>query len=365
MTTATKPAPAGHPLPFHPLSELFPLLDGKAFDDLAEDIAKNGLREPIWTYQGSILDGRNRYRACERAGITPTSRAYTGDNPVAFVVSLNLHRRHLDESQRAIVAAKIANLPKGTNQHASIEAPTQTEAAELLNVGRASVQRAREVLDRGAPELVQAVQQGVVSVSAASDISTLPKTQQAEIVAQGEEALIEAAKGIRANHRTLGTGDFEWHTPPRYVEAARRVLKEIDLDPASSELANATVGARKYYTLRDDGLSKAWEGRVWLNPPYAQPAIYQFVEKLLAERAAGRVSAAILLTHNYTDTAWFHLGAGAADAICFTRGRISFVSPSKVSAAPTQGQAFFFFGSDLQAFAREFAEIGLIMIPHR
>lgn len=73
-------------------------------------------------------------------------RDYEGDDPVGFVVSLNLHRRHLDESQRAMVAGKIATLAQGSNQHAPIGAPSQDNAADMLNVGRRSVQRAREVL---------------------------------------------------------------------------------------------------------------------------------------------------------------------------------------------------------------------------
>lgn len=88
---------------------------------------------------------------------------------MAFVVSLNLHRRHLDESQRAMVAAKLATMNRGRPaENASIEAFTQRQAAELLNVSRPSVQRAREVLDNGTPELVAAVERGEVSVSAAA-----------------------------------------------------------------------------------------------------------------------------------------------------------------------------------------------------
>lgn len=75
---------------------------------------------------------------------------------------LNLHRRHLSASQRAMVAAKLATLPKGANQHASIEAPSQADAADLLNVSRPSVQRAREVRDRGVPELQRAVERDEV-----------------------------------------------------------------------------------------------------------------------------------------------------------------------------------------------------------
>ncbi len=90
---------------FHPLSELFPLMQGREFDELVADVKANGLREPIWTYEGQILDGRNRWRACEAAQLAHRPmREYTGEDPVSFVVSLNLHRRHLDESQRQVVA---------------------------------------------------------------------------------------------------------------------------------------------------------------------------------------------------------------------------------------------------------------------
>jgi N6-adenosine-specific RNA methylase IME4 len=107
----------------------------------------------------------------------------------------------LDESQRAMVAGKLANLRDGQRADlaASIDAPsiTQSQAAELLNVSRPSVQRAREVLDHGAPELVAAVERGEVSVSAAATIADAPKEEQAEIVARGEREILEAAKAVR------------------------------------------------------------------------------------------------------------------------------------------------------------------------
>lgn len=185
----------------HPLADIFPMMSDSEIADLADDIVEHGQREPIIiTRDNLILDGRNRYKACGIAGVAPTFDLYTGsdEDMASFVVSLNLKRRHLNETQRAMVAAKLANLPRGANQHSPIGETSQREAAELLNVGKRSVERAREVLDEGAPELVEAVQAGRVSVSAAADVASLPKLEQAEIVARGEREILEAAKKIRA-----------------------------------------------------------------------------------------------------------------------------------------------------------------------
>ena len=172
------------------------------------------------------------------------------------------------------------------------------------------------------------------------------------------KALLEAQR--RAD---LQTGEMEWFTPSIYVEKARRVLGAIDLDPASCALAQQVVNASRFFTLEDDGLDQDWEGAVWLNPPYCRALLAPFVDKLVSEWERGAVSQAILLTHNYTDTIWFHTAARAARAICFPSGRIHFLAPSGEECSPTQGQALFFFGRDDTAFCATFAEVGLIMGP--
>jgi len=187
----------------HPVADIFPRMTVIEYAALRDDIKANGQREPIWVFDGQIIDGRHRAQACEEIGIEPAVREYDGDESglVGFVVSLNLHRRHLDESQRAIVAGRLANLRRGERADRSIEpSTTQANAAELLNVSVPSVKRAREVLDHGAPELVAAVERGEVSVSAAASVAEAPKERQVEIVARGRDEILAAAKQIRIEH---------------------------------------------------------------------------------------------------------------------------------------------------------------------
>jgi hypothetical protein len=182
-------------LQFHTLASIFPLVEGAEFAALVADIKRYGLHEPIVLFEDKVLGGRNRLRACQAADVAPTFTGYTGNDPISYVVSLNLRRRHLNESQRAMVAAKLATLQLGDNQHS--EGHSIEEASRLLNVGHASVERAKTVQRGGALELVQAVEQGAVSVSAAAEIAT-QLGEQREIVARGEGEILHAAQAIRA-----------------------------------------------------------------------------------------------------------------------------------------------------------------------
>ena len=113
------------------------------------------------------------------------------------------------------------------------------------------------------------------------------------------------------------TGENEWFTPADMVEMAREAMGGIDLDPASHAIAQETIRAETFFTAADNGLEQPWFGRVWLNPPYNRALLSPFVDKLVSEWASGAIEQAILLTHNYTDTAWFHAAARAAQAFCF------------------------------------------------
>jgi ParB-like chromosome segregation protein Spo0J len=183
-------------LPSHPLASLFPLLDGDEFDALVADIRAYGLRQRIVLLDGAILDGRNRYVACLEAGIEPRFEQFNGRDPLAYVISLNLARRHLNESQRAIVAAKIATLKDGQRSDLVQGLPIG-RAAEMLNVGERSVARAKAVLDEGIPELATAIERGDQSASAAAELARLPEPEQREIVVAGLKAVVEAARTLK------------------------------------------------------------------------------------------------------------------------------------------------------------------------
>lgn len=160
----------------HPLCEMFPPMSYEDMERLIADIKENGLREPIVVLGDEILDGRNRYSACRIAGVEPLFVKYTGPNPLAFVVSKNLARRHLNESQRAMLGARISDL-KSENPM------PQAQAAQAVNVSDRTIRKAHKVYRSGDQDIINGVENGTLSVSLASKISDLPKEQRAAVLA--------------------------------------------------------------------------------------------------------------------------------------------------------------------------------------
>jgi N6-adenosine-specific RNA methylase IME4 len=181
---------------FHPIANLFPLMEGEAFEGLRDDIKANGLRETIKTLDGMIIDGRNRHRACLELGIDVSRYIVEFDSklePLAFVISMNLKRRHRDESQRAMIAALLETVRHGGDRRSDQDANWHVDrhsAARMLNVSQRSVARAASVRDHGLPELERAVDRGNLAVSIAAQAVKLPARQQQEIAerAQAGEA---------------------------------------------------------------------------------------------------------------------------------------------------------------------------------
>lgn len=338
---------------FHELANVFPLISESEIEALAADIQTNGLHHSITLYQGKILDGRNRFLACELAEVKPSYTEYTGNDPIAFVISENISRRHLDESQRAMCAARFANLRHGqradyADRSIDLSAVTQPQAAEMLNVSVPSVKRATQVINHGIPDLISAVDRGKMAVSAAAQVARLPAETQVDIV---------SGNGHKP-HVSHNSGNNEWYTPPEYIEAAREVMGEIDLDPASSETANKIVKAKRFYSEDNDGLSKKWLGRVWMNPPYSSELIGQFTAKLCQHVRSGDIIEAVVLVNNATEAAWFEDMAELAQTVMFTYSRVKFLdSELKPRGAPLQGQALLYFGPSYKKFIKAFSKL--------
>jgi ParB family chromosome partitioning protein len=161
-------------------------------------------------------------------------------------------------------------------------------------------------------------------------------------------------------HVSNNSGENEWYTPAKFIESARVVMGSIDLDPASSEIANRTVKAETYYTKDDDGLTKPWFGNVWLNPPYAQPLMSMFSDAIVDKRE--QYDQAIVLVNNATETQWMRQMFDICDAVCFVAGRIKFIDMNgNPSGAPLQGQCILYFGQRRDEFKNEFYNYGVCM----
>lgn len=206
--------------------------------------------------------------------------------------------------------------------------------------------------------------------SHAQKVAAIPEDEFEGIVSDWRENLETANERVTTNilkaadkahnHRAQGTGENEWYTPEEILRPVRSVLGTIDLDPASSKEANQIVRALKIYTQEDDGLSKQWHGKVWLNPPYSRDLMPRFVAKLIEEYQSGRTKEAVLVSHNVTETQWFQRLAKSSAAICFPAYRIKFYRGKDV-AAPVNGQAFFYLGKHKDRFVSEFSKLGIVV----
>jgi ParB-like chromosome segregation protein Spo0J len=248
----------------HPLAEIFPPLEGEEFSALAEDIKANGLRSPVVLFEGKILDGRNRWKACERIGVKPKTIEYRGDDPLGYVISLNLNRRHLTPGQRAMVAEKIVTATHGGHRHGQVKGSrdpltpevTRDEAAGIAGASTGTMKRVRTVLDRGTKQLQDAVATGKIEPAIAAKLTEATPVKQREAAAGGKEVAREIAKQIEKTTesappvRTLGLT-----VPP---ELMARIEKEQGLlDKMSRGLSELKRNFTEWEAMRGVGKLKA------------------------------------------------------------------------------------------------------------
>ena len=191
-------------------------------------------------------------------------------------------------------------------------------------------------------------------------IANIPEEKFENYLEVEEELSTAGALKVAKNvHVSNNSGENSWYTPSKIINSAIKVMGEIDLDPASSELANKTIKAKKYYTKKDNGLIKEWYGKVWLNPPYSQPDIDDFSNAVL-EKDYEEI---MILVNNATETKWFQRLARKSDCICFINRRLKFIDKEGLSTgSPLQGQVVIYIGKNLNMFIEEFSNHGFCLI---
>lgn len=177
---------------FHPLSK-------PKLAELAADIEKSGLMQPITLHpEGTILDGVNRYRACRQVGRPPKFEVWKGQlgNEIHFVLSRNLFRRHLSESQRGAIAGRIAKYEQGRPKQANLPDYTLAQAAKTLNISERTARKGRKVVRHAPENIVRLVDEDEVTVSLAEAAVNASDEQKAQIALMGDAEAIVAVKTL-------------------------------------------------------------------------------------------------------------------------------------------------------------------------
>jgi ParB-like chromosome segregation protein Spo0J len=232
----------------HPYANLFPILEEPELQELADDIAANGQHHPvIIDDKGQILDGRNRAAACALAQVEPSTKVFKGDDAekLAFVLSVNLHRRHLDTAQRAMVAEKLAGLKHGEKKADSgipLSQPTQAEVAKLLNVSVDSVKQARKIRKSATPETVAAVERGEITLNAAvatvKPMAKQPESSPKAATATAEPEVEKKSPAVAHINETLIKMGANKKRHPQLMQIANDALYRLTPEERCGFLAS-------------------------------------------------------------------------------------------------------------------------------
>lgn len=347
--------------------QLFPDLTDAEFSELAADIAARGVMVPVeYDEAGNVLDGHHREAACRELGIVdfPSIVRYgmTEAEKRLHVRKLNMARRHLSEAQRKQVMRQM-----------KAEGHTLKEIADTVGVSPATAHRqtkgtfSNEKVPavRGADGIVRPSQykprkQPAVFTETASQREKATQPEVADRVASGA-ATPSNRLHLGGAHVDHAGGENEWYTPPEVVEPARKVMRGIDLDPASCKAAQENIRAKRFFSAADDGLAKKWKGRVWMNPPYSRDLCARFAAKFIEHFEAGDISHGCVLVNNATETVWLQSLLKHAAAVCFIGGRVRFLDKDGNRAnAPLQGQVLLYFGPSSLDFEVECRELGSV-----
>ena len=356
---------------------LCPPIRAEEYALLEASILEEGCREALITWNDLLLDGHNRKRICDEHGLYYDVAAFDDlpdrDAAIAWILRNQLGRRNLHPDAASLIRGRLYNMQKKTkaeagalggsskDQNDTCLFSTAKRLADETGVSEATIKRdgefanAVEELALFMPELPQKVMEGATAsrqavVDEAAKVSEAKKTN----------AVYQPVAATIFSHKSI-----EYYTPAEILDAVRKVIGEIDLDPASCVDAQENVQAVRFYTKEDDGLSQPWRGKVFLNPPYGKTkgksSQCLWAERLVEEYRKGNVIEAILLVKAALGYVWFE-DLFKDWPVCFLRSRLSFILENGDDKGQSkQGTAIFYFGPSLAKFVETFREYGRII----
>lgn len=350
---------------------IYPEMSEDEFESLKAGMAEEGFDPdyPIILFEGAIIDGWNRYRAATQLGIERKFKEFKGSKNDAFEYIIKTNkRRSLSSSQKAAIAVEAEDVY--AELEAEVEQQRRTKQAKTLKetheegvFGGINSAKQRDQKQKAEAETrTKLAKKFDTNPRYVSDAKKLREEEPEvfEKIKSGETTItkVKSEDKEKKAHVSNNSGNNEWYTPAKYLDSARAVMGHIDLDPASSVIANERVQAGRIFTAEEDGLKQDWFGNIWMNPPYAQPLIEQFCNKLVSEK----INQAIVLVNNATETKWGNTLLKNCSAVCFTKGRIKFVAPDgTLGDSPLQGQMIVYFGSQKIKFIDEFSKYGVCL----
>jgi phage N-6-adenine-methyltransferase len=332
------------------LKELAPPLESDGFQGLEESILSEGCRDALVLWNHTLVDGHNRYEICTKHNIefqTIQRDFLSIEHAKEWIILNQYSRRNLNSYQRGMLALKLKDIyhkiakenqklskgrgKKGTPILAGVKGDVRDKLARIAKLSHGNIDKIKLIENKATEETKKLLEAGKISVH-------------------------EVYKELKEPAQSQNSGTHDWHTPSNFIEAARLTMGSIDLDPASSEIANKRVQATTFFTAETNGLDKPWSGNVWMNPPYTQPLIEQFVKKLIQELP--NINQACVIVNNATDTTWFHILLEHYAVACLIKGRVKFLEPIGSKGNPLQGQVIFYFGTDVSKFETHFSSFG-------
>lgn len=342
---------------------LIPPLTDDEYKGLEASILEEGCRDALILWGDTIVDGHNRYEICTKHNIafnTVQMDFDSRDDAMLWMIDNQKARRNLNAYARGTLEEKAISIIQKKAKDKEHERKTTFVKSQKSNLPDINTtQELAKRINTGEQTASRIININKAINKAVEENTTVAGQKPEELKSQlmtGEVSINQAYKAIKQPHVSFNSGNNEWYTPADIIETARTVMGSIDVDPASSELANKVVKAETYYTAETNGLTKEWYGNVWMNPPYSTELIDKFVDKLVEQK--DNYKQAIVLVNNATETEWFEKIVNVASAVCFPRHRVKFYKPDGKVGAPLQGQAILYIGGASNKFTSAFSQLG-------